>query len=289
MTGPMTTRRAVVFGAGAWLLCRPDRARGAEDPFAAIEARVGGRLGVSALDTGSGARLGHREDERFAMCSTFKMGLAAAILARVERGEVALNERIPVRAEDLVTYAPVTEKHVGGSLTVADLCEAVMLVSDNAAANLLLGRIGGPEGWTAFVRSTGDTVSRLDRTETELNTNLPGDPRDTTSPSAMADTLRNLVLGDVLEVRSRARMVGWMVKCKTGRDRLRGGLPSGYRAGDKTGTSGNGAANDIAIVWPPGRRAPWVIAAYYDLEASTGPERNAVLADVARAVVTGFV
>jgi beta-lactamase class A len=280
----MTSRRAVLIGAGAWWLC-PRGAGAAEDGLATLEA--GGRLGVAALDTETGKRLDHRPDERFAMCSTFKLVLAAYILSRVDRGEVFLQERVQVHSEDLVPYAPLAERHVGGTLTLEDLCEAAVVVSDNVAANLLLDRIGGPGVWTQYVRSLGDTVSQLDRREPELNENLPGDVRDTTTPSAFLGLMERLLVGDALSERSRKRLLRWMIQCGTGAERLRAGFPERWKAGDKTGTGGAGQANDVAIVWPPGR-APWLVAAFYQREEAEPPQRNAVLAEVARAVTATF-
>lgn len=248
----------------------------------AIERRVGGRLGVVAIDTGSGRRLEHRGDERFAMCSTFKLLLAAAILRRIDAGDEWLERRVTYGPADLLAYAPVTRARAAeGGLAVAVLCQASVEVSDNTAANLLLGSLGGPEGLTRFARSLGDATTRLDRLEPMLNANEPGDPRDTTTPSAMARTVRELLLGDVLSARSRARLEGWLVASPTGARRLRGGFPPGWRAGDKTGTGANGATNDLAIVWPPGR-APTVVAAY--LSESTAPlaDREEALAEVGR-------
>lgn len=238
----------------------------AEDPastdFGAIEADLGGRVGVMARDTGSGDELAWRADERFALCSTFKWVLAAMILSKVDRGELALERRIEYGEADLLEYAPVTREHVEeGSMTVAGLCRAAVTVSDNTAANLLLELVGGPPELTAFLRKSGDTVTRLDRYEPELNTNVPGDERDTTTPRAMLDTMERLLLGEALSPGSRERLNGWLVGATTGGARLRAGLPDGWTVGDKTGTGPNGAANDVAIAWPPGR-PPILIAAY---------------------------
>src|ERR1043165_4803543 len=172
---------------------------------------AGGRLGVAALDSGSGRRVGHDEDSRYAMCSTFKLPLAAAILAEVEAGRLALDEEIAFSRADLIPNSPVTEAHAGrGRLPVSRLCASIIQVSDNAAANVLLGRIGGPAGLTRFFRAAGDSVSRLDRPEMALNSNLPGDPRDTTSPAAMLGLMHRVLLGDLLSPASRARLAGWM-------------------------------------------------------------------------------
>ncbi|WP_306672509.1 class A beta-lactamase [Geothrix fuzhouensis] len=256
--------------------------------LAALEARAGGRLGVAVLDTGSGRRLDHRGGERFPLCSTFKVLLAGAVLARVDGGQEALNRRVPYGQADLLDYAPVTTAHVAeGGLGVGDLCAAAVEVSDNTAANLLLQTLGGPEAITTFARTLGDPVTRLDRTEPTLNTALPGDPRDTTTPSAMVDTLRVLLLGDALSPASRQRLEGWMVACTTGRNRLRAGLPADWAAGDKTGSGERGTVNDVAILRPP-HRAPLLVAVYYTGSTASMDHRNAVLAEVGRILVSVF-
>lgn len=259
---------------------------GVGDALAAIERRLGGRLGVAVVDGGSGELLaGHRADERFAMCSTFKAPLAACVLRAVDRGDLALDARIPIHEGDLLDHAPVARARVAeGALPIEDLCAAAVEVSDNTAANLLLAQVGGPAGLTAFLRAIGDPVTRLDRDEPTLNTNVEDDPRDTTSPHAMASTMRAIVLGgEVLTTASRDRLVTWMIRSRTGLGRLRGGLPAGWLAGDKTGTGERGAANDVAVAWPPGR-VPLVVACYVDAPAASSGARNASHVEVARLV-----
>lgn len=251
----------------------------------ALERRHGGRLGVSILDTASGKRIGHRADERFPLCSTFKFLAAAQVLARVDRGEEQLQRRIVYSDKDLVTYSPETGKHVGApGMTLAELCHAAITLSDNTAGNLLLDSFGGPAGLTAFARGLGDAVTRLDRRETELNEATPGDPRDTTTPAAMLDDMRHLLLGDVLSPASRRQLTDWLLANATGGSRLRAGMPVDWRVGDKTGTGENGASNDIAIVWPPDR-APLLITAYYAESRVPQETRNAVLAEVGRIAI----
>ncbi len=243
--------------------------RGFAGEMAAIQARVGGRVGAYMLDTQSQLELAFNARERFAMCSTFKWLLAAAILLRVETGALSLEDKLPVRAEDMVPYAPITSAHLAeGSMSVRDLCAAAVMVSDNSAANILLKPLGGPAALTQLVRGVGDRATRLDRTEVELNTNLPGDPRDTTTPRAMAHSMEKILLGDVLAPQSRLQLIAWLRQSTTGTRRLRAGLPADWSAGDKTGNGANGAANDLLIAWPPGRSA--VIAAVY-LSESTQP------------------
>ncbi|WP_246197544.1 class A beta-lactamase [Pseudoxanthomonas sacheonensis] len=283
-----TRRSLLLAGASAAALAHFERAfaKSLQTPDAnsrlqALESVHGGRLGVSIFDTGTGKRIGHRADERFPMCSTFKFLAAAQVLARVDRGEERLDRRVVYTKDDLVAYSPVTEKHVGTGMTLAELCHATVTVSDNTAGNLLLASFGGPAGLTAFARSLGDGVTRLDRWETELNEAVPGDPRDTTSPAAMLEDMRSLLLGDTLSPASRKQLADWLVATTTGDKRIRGGLPKEWRAGDKTGTSNNGVTNDIAIVWPPGR-APLLVTAYYAEYPQPQEARNAVIAEVGR-------
>jgi beta-lactamase class A len=239
---------------------------------------------VFALDTGSGKVVGHREDERFAMCSTFKWALVAAALARVDRGELSLDERVRYGESDLFEYAPTTREHVAeGAMTIAALAQAAITKSDNTAANLLLTKVDGPEGVTRFVRQAGDSVTRLDRNEPTLNENTRGDVRDTTSPRAMAALMRSVLCGDVLSSSSRGRLIGWLNGCETGLQRLRAGLPAAWTVGDKTGTGDGGAVNDVAIALPPGR-APILIAAYLSDSASSVPSLSAAHAEIARFV-----
>lgn len=260
--------------------------------IAALEARSGGRLGVSVLDTASGKTFAHRGDERFAMCSTFKTLVAGLVLKRVDQGLESLDRRIAYGRAVLVSNSPATEKHVGEGMTVGALCEATMTLSDNAAANLLLNTFGGPPAITAFARSLGDKVTRLDDYETGLNAVRPGEVHDTTSPNAMLATLRALSLGTALSPASRQRLVAWLVANQTGDKRLRAGLPAGWKVGDKTGSwadGGRGTTNDIAVIWPNERRQPLLITAYLHHSTLDNDGRNAVIAEVARLVVkAGF-
>ncbi|GKS91371.1 class A beta-lactamase [Acidovorax sp. SUPP2539] len=250
----------------------------------ALDGHPKARLGVAMLDTGSGLSLGWRQDERFPMASTFKLLLAAWMLERVDRGQEALDRRVHFDASALVAYSPVTEKRVGDvGITVGELCEGTVTLSDNTAANLLLARHGGPQGFTAFARSLGDTVTRLDRTEPTLNEAIAGDPRDTTTPQAMLQSLRKVALGDALSPASRAQLVEWIVATKTGDKRLRAGVP-GWRVGDKTGTGNQGSSNDIGVLWPPGGGAPIVVTCYITQTTATPEKRDATIAEVARQV-----
>lgn len=248
----------------------------------AVEQASGGRLGLAVTDTASGERFGHRADERFPMCSTFKFALAAAILEKVEQKRERLDRRVPVTAGDIVDHSPFSEKRVGGTASVGELCHATITVSDNAAANLLLRTIGGPAGFTRRLRAFGDPVTRLDRWETIMSEATPGDVRDTTSPRAMADLTRQLLLGRALAPASRAQLTAWMKDTRTSATSLRAGLPATWAVADKTGAGGYGTDNWVGILWPKGR-APLIVASY--ITGSTLPfeERRPLHARIGRA------
>jgi beta-lactamase class A len=253
--------------------------------LADLEKQNGGRLGVCVIDVGTGRRIEHRADERFATCSTFKVLAASLVLIRVDRGEERLDRRIVYAKERVVTYSPETEKHSGEEgMTLGEICKAGLTLSDNTAANLILESFGGPPELTKFARSIGDGVTRFDRIETALNEATPGDPRDTTSPAAMAEDIRKIFLADILSASSRDQLASWMVANKTGDKRLRAGVPEGWRVGDKTGSGDHAVTNDIAIIWPPGRQ-PIIAAVYFAESPAPVDARNAVFADVARLAV----
>lgn len=286
----MIDRRVLAGGGaaliGAAVLARAGAHSSPERAIAEIEARVGARLGVAMRDTASGAELRYRADERFPITSTFKLLASAALLARVDAGRDSLDRRVRFAKSDIVAYSPATERHADGEgMTLAEICDAAITLSDNTAGNLLLAAIGGPDGLTQYARALGDMVTRLDRIETDLNEARPGDVRDTTSPAAMLGNLEKLLVGEALTSASRQRLTNWMIANKTGDTRLRAGVPDGWRVGDKTGAGGNGSNNDIAIVWPPGGK-PILIAAYLTECARSVDERNAALADVARALTS---
>ena len=231
--------------------------------LAEIEAREGGRLGVFVRDTGAGATIERRADERFPMCSTFKLLTAAAALKRVDDGAERLDRTIAYGPNDLLEYAPIANAHVAeGGMTVTDLCAAAIDWSDNTAANLVLQAIGGPPGFTQFARSLGDKVTRLDRNEPTLNEATPGDERDTTSPRAMAADMQKVLLGDALSDQPRRQLEALLIDDKVGDKRVRAGLPHSWRIGDKTGSGDHGTANAIAIIRPPDP-APILAAVYY--------------------------
>jgi beta-lactamase class A len=271
---------AVVPAVAAW----PAAADDVPSFLKTYERASGGKIGVYAANAKTGATLAWRAHERFVMCSTFKASVAACALARVDRGEDRLDQTISYGPKDIQDYAPVAKENLTrGALSIAELCQGAVELSDNTCANLLLARVGGPAKLTAFWRSLGDTTSRLDHYEPELNRSPPGDPHDTTTPAAMAGSLKRLVLGDALSPASRDRLTGWLVNCKTGDKRLRGGLPKDWRIGDKTGNNGKDAVGDIAVAWPK-PDAPIVIAVYTQGGKPNPAQHERVFAAVGRLV-----
>ncbi|HMC91844.1 MAG TPA: class A beta-lactamase [Allosphingosinicella sp.] len=245
-----------------------------------LERRSGGRLGVAVLDTGSRRHFSHRGDERFPLCSTFKFLLAAELLARADRGLLDLDRRVPIAAAQLGN-SDFTKSRVGRDASLRELAEAIIDISDNDAANLLLGEVGGASGLTRFARAIGDPVFRLDGREPV--TDAPGEVRDTTSPKAMAADFERIVLGAVLKPASRAALTGWLTHSKTGVGRLKAGLPAGWRLGHKTGTGMHGSSNDAGVVWRP-HGAPLIVSVYLTGSSLDDRGRDGVIAAVARAV-----
>ncbi|MDO9002714.1 MAG: class A beta-lactamase [Aquabacterium sp.] len=255
----------------------------AEALLAQLEAGSGGRLGVAAFDVANNAHVQHRADERFPLCSTFKVMAVGAVLNRSTKEPALMQQRIAYDASDLVAHSPITGKHVGQGMTVADLCAAALQHSDNTAANLLMKLLGGPSAVTAFARSIGDETFRLDRWETDLNTAIPGDPRDTSTPNNMARSLQGLALNNVLADPQRDQLQAWLRGNTTGATRIRAGVPADWVVGDKTGAGDHGTTNDIAVLWPP-TGSPIVLAIYFTQPDKAAPMRNDVVAAAARIV-----
>lgn len=250
-----------------------------------LEREIDGRIGAYAIDTGSGRVVGYRADERFAMASTFKILLVAAVLAEVDAGRLSLTDTLTVGDAEIQPHSPVVgEFETDEAIDLLTLCKASAAISDNTATNLLLGLIDGPQGLTAFLRRHGDERTRLDRHEVELNTNLPGDDRDTTTPAAMAGSVQRLLLGSVLSEDSRKLLQDIVKSSTTGLNRLRAGLPDHWQVGDKTGYGANGAVNDVAIAWPPGQ-SPIVLAVYMSGTGEDVEVLNAVHARIAALAV----
>ncbi|WP_300758853.1 class A beta-lactamase [Janthinobacterium sp.] len=288
-----TQRRHYLLAAGAALFCPSGLLLAATTPaaahaqLAALEQQAGGRLGVSAWRTDGGAHIVHRADERFPLCSTFKAMLAAAVLARSVSAPGLLEKTIRYTAKELVTYSPLTEKHLADGMTVAELCAAALQYSDNSAANFLMKLLGGPQAVTAFARSIGNPVFQLERWETALNSAIPGETRDTASPASMAHSLQQLLLGNSLPAPQRQQLETWMRGNTTGDQRIRAGLPAGWSAADKTGSGAYGTVNDIGVAWPASG-APLVIAVYYTREQQDAPTNQDIITAATRIVVSAL-
>lgn len=274
-------------------LCAPARqndatSRAIRQQLAELERASGGRLGVCAINRADGSRILYRADERFAFCSTFKAMAVATVLKQSMSDSNLLQRRLTwTKAElDQLGWSPITAKHVADGLTVAELCAATIQYSDNCAVTALMKMLGGPAVITRFARSIGDKTFRLDRWELELNSAIPGDPRDTTTPAAMASSLQRLVFDDVLAVPQRTMFINWLKGNTTGGATIRAGVPKDWVVGDKTGTGDYGTTNDIGVIWPPSA-APIVLVTYFTQKQPKAEPRRDVLAAATRIVVQG--
>lgn len=255
------------------------------DTVKEAESQLNARVGYAELDLASGQILkSYRPQERFPIMSTFKVLLCGAVLSRIDSGLEQFDRRIQYRQSDLVDYSPVTEKHLAKGMTVAELCNAAITMSDNTAANLLLSTIGGPQEFTAFLRKTGDQVTRLDRREPALNEALPGDERDTTTPVVMAQTLRQLLAGGILTATSQQRLLGWMEEDKVAGPLLRSVLPAGWFIADKTGAGERGSRGVIAALGPDGKPSR-IIVIYLTGSQATMDERNKQIAGIGASLI----
>ncbi len=250
-----------------------------------LEKNANGRLGVVLIDTADHSTITYRAEERFPLCSTSKVMAVAAILKESETDSRLLNQRIHYQPSDLVEYSPIAEKHLKKGMTLGELSAATLQYSDNAAMNLLLKQLGGPDEVTKFARVIGDKYFRLDRKEPELNAVVPDDERDTSTPQAMADSLYHLALGNTLATTQREQLVEWLKGNTTGNTSIRAGLPENWIVGDKTGRCNYGSTNDIAVIWPDTKRAPLVLVTYFTQpDNEIARARPDVLAAAARIV-----
>ncbi|MFC0097757.1 class A beta-lactamase [Micromonospora marina] len=259
----------------------PDRGQA----FRLLEEKFDARLGVYAIDTGTGRTVAYRPDERFAYASTYKALAAAEILD--ETTDTELDRVVRYSADDLVTYSPITEQHVATGMTLRAITDAAVRYSDNTAANLMLRHLGGPQRFERELRGIGDKVTDPERYETELNEARPGDRRDTSTPRALAGSLRAYTVGDALEPPDRATLNDWLRRNTTGGALIRAGVPDGWVVGDKTGSGGYGTRNDIAVIWPPDR-APIVLAVLSSRDEKDADYDDALIAEATRVVTAGW-
>jgi beta-lactamase class A len=291
MTHPILSRRAVLGGAAAAAAVAATStaavgggsmayAAGSAS-IAALEQKHGRLLGVWAKNTRTGRTIEHRAEERFPMLSTFKTLLAAQVLRDLPAR--TLQQRLTWDASDIVPNSPITSLTTRNGLTVAQLCEATVTRSDNTAANVLMRLVGGPAGVTAFARSLGDDVSRLDRWEPDLNSAIPGDVRDTTTPRAIARSYTKLLLGNALARADREQLTTWMLANQSTVTRFGAGVPASWRLADKTGGGDYATRNDVGVTWTPDG-APIVIAALTRSDDSAAAPLDAPLVDIAATV-----
>lgn len=253
-----------------------------------LEREFSARVGLFAVDGPTGAEFGHRADERFAMCSTFKVYAAAAVLQRASEGLADLSRGIHIDPADVVVNSLECADFAGSTLPLKWFCKVALTHSDNSAGNQLLRELGGPAAIGTYARSLGDTESRLDRWEPELNNAERGDPRDTSTPRALAHGYRRLLLGDALSPVVQAQLTGWMLDNVTSGQRMRAGLPDGWTSADKTGAGLFGTVNDVGVVRNPAGE-PLVLSILTDTfsGAADTPGSNELVAAITRAVTSG--
>lgn len=248
-----------------------------------IEARLGARIGVSVYDTNNSNTIQYKGDQRFPLTSTFKAPACAVVLARVDSNEEDLNRAIPIHPQDIVIYSPITEKYVNKTMTIAELCTATITLSDNTAGNLILKSIGGPSGFTQFMRKLGDKKTQLSRWEPELNEATPGDRRDTTTPNAITKSLNKLLLGNKLSASSKQQLTQWMIDDKVANGLIRSILPSDWRIGDKTGAGNYGSRAIVAIIWPP-KKKPALVSIYITQTTASMDECNQAIVEISNVI-----
>lgn len=253
--------------------------------FAELENKYDARLGVYAIDTGTNRKVSYRPQERFAYASTYKALAAGVLLQQYSMDQ--LDELVTYNSEDIVSYSPVTQLHVDTGMTLGEVAEAAVRYSDNTAGNLLLEKLGGPEGFETALRQIGDHVTQADRNETDLNSAVPGDKRDTSTPKALATSLRALTVSDLLPTEKRTILTDWMRGNATGDTLIRAGAPTGWEVDDKSGAGSYGTRNDIAIVWPP-NRAPIVIAVLSSRDTQNATFDNTLIAEAAKVALNAL-
>lgn len=253
--------------------------------FADLESKFDARLGVYAIDTGTNRTVSYRPNERFAYASTYKALAAGALLQHYSIDQ--LDELVTYTSEDIVTYSPVTQLHVDTGMTLREVIEAAVRYSDNTAGNLLLEKLGGPEGFETALRQIGDNITQVDRYETDLNSAIPGDKRDTSTPKALATSLKAFAVSDLLPTEKRMILTDWMRGNTTGDALIRAGAPKGWEVDDKSGAGSYGTRNDIAIVWPP-NRAPIVIAVLSSRDTQNATYDNTLISEATKVALNAL-
>lgn len=268
------------------LFADPKETISLQKKLAALEASSGGRIGISAINTTNNTHIQYRAEEHFPIQSTCKVMVASAILKQSLTDNQFLQQKVTYKKQDLLFWSPVTEKHLADGMTISELCAAAVMYSDNAATNLLIKKLGGPEAVTTFARSIGDIAFRLDDWEPKLNSN-PDDLHDTSTPAATEKSLQQLALGNALAIPQREQLVTWMKGNTTGNNRIRAGVPKGWIVADKTGSGDYGITNDIGIIWPP-KCAPIVVVMYFVQNKKDAPHREDILASATRLLINEF-
>ena len=283
-----------------------------------------GEVGVAAWSLeGGGPRVLLNGDQPFPMASTFKVAIAGAVLARIDAGELSLDKMLPVEPDKYVESDVIASAliHPGVSLSIENLLELMLTRSDNTATDVLVTAAGGPEAVTGWVRKLGISGLRVDRDTAGIlrdffhfpmgtfsealaaarksdpkldergehpNPTFDNDPRDTSTPSAMAELLTKIFSGRALSPPSTKTIIATMERCHTGDNRIRARLPSGTVVADKTGTLG-GTVNDVGVITLPENKRRLVLALFIKKSDLPFAAREKVIADLARAIYDYFL
>ncbi len=251
-----------------------------------LENELDAKIGIAIIDLKTNEKWIYNGNTRFPLNSTFKTLACAAMLSKVDRKIESLNRVIKFDNKDLVEYSPITKNNVGNTgMKLSEICYAAMTMSDNTAANLILNSLGGPNKLTKFLRSNGDTKTRLDRYETALNSSAPGDIRDTTTPYAMAKTLQILLFSDILSPQSKQLLSNWMINNRVSKNLIRSILPVNWIIGDRTGAGNNGSRSINAILWPPNRQ-PVIVNIYITDTTAPFADRNAAIVQLGQKIIS---
>lgn len=304
---------------------RPIHSVQADRNWLDIAATAGGRIGFAALHVESGECVEINADAAFPMASTYKIPIAIQLLSRVDRGEISLADRIEVTEPDLRIGSELSlllDSPPEAAFALRHLLDLSLSVSDNTAADLVLRAAGGPGAVSRRMRELGAADVRIDRDSLHVLLDLAGaspqqpprsidefqrliggvkpetqsrtvdafdqDPRDTTTPKAMALLLARLARGEALSPKSTTRLLAMMVRAR-GSARIRAALPDSIaRPAVKSGTllgANTCFVNDIGIITLPQDRGHLVIAAYIAKSNRPVAECESVIARLTKLAV----
>jgi beta-lactamase class A len=292
-----------------------------------IEPLSGGVLGVAAIHLESGRSFFHKADDQYPLASTYKVPIAVEALLLAQQGKLDLDRLVPWDTTDLHlgSEAFLLFRKPGFALSVRNMLETMLILSENNSTDWMLRLVGGGEPVTRRLRQAGITDVRVDRPTAEIIAHPYGitdiwtgdgrfsrakwesqmsrlskarrdsaahyyarDPRDHGSPRGMATLMSRIWKSEILSKENSAYLLDIMYRCETGTGRIKGMLPPGTRVAHKTGTY-PGTTNDVGIIdLPDGTHV--AIAAYVKKSAKvSGADLEGAIAQASRAVYDYFL